>query len=63
MQLLGRAQRGAACCAQGLGELYEEDYQKAAGFAAEDTDEPLRQEVQAPNSELLLDASVSLYRP
>jgi hypothetical protein len=30
---------------KGLGELYEEDYQKAAGFAAEDTDEPLRQQV------------------
>ena len=33
--------------AQGLGELYEEDYQKAAGFAAEDADEPLRQEVDS----------------
>ena len=39
---------GQACpraVAQGLGELYEEDYQKAAGFAAEDAEEPLRQEV------------------
>ena len=41
-----------ACHAQGLGELYEEDYQKAAGFAAEDTDEPLRQQVQLPHSEV-----------
>ncbi len=39
-------------CAQGLGELYEEDYQKAAGFAAEDADEPLRQEVSSGCSSL-----------
>jgi len=38
---------------QGLGELYEEDYQKAAGFAAEDADEPLRQEVGSVCSSLL----------
>ena len=32
---------------QGLGELYEEEYQAAAGNVAEDKEEPLRAEAKA----------------
>ena len=51
------------CAVQGLGELYEEDYQKAAGFAAEDADEPLRQEVRLHPSCPAEVTSVAMNRP